>query len=236
MKLPTDWGARRLIVAAMILILSADPAPASGRQTGPPFGIPFASKPGPETWLLTQAYGNTVFAYRERRSVYGAGQGLHFGIDLAARCGTEVVAIGDGVVVGIDQTAHGAGRHNLMIDHPNGYASFYGHLLQRPPLGLGDEVRRGQAVAQTGDPDLSCTSRPHLHLEIRDAPSHRRAFNPILLIDADWDRIALIGGSAIAFQQDLADPRRWQVLDDQPEVSFGGVLLNDYAHPWPPAP
>jgi len=200
----------------------------------PPFGLPFAAPPGPDTWLFTQPYGNTVFAFRQRRTFYAAGQGLHFGVDLGAPCGTEVVAIGDGIVVGIDQGAHGAGPHNLMIDHPNGYASFYGHLLERPPLRLGDEVRRGQGIARTGDPDLSCTSRPHLHLEIRDAPAHRRAFNPLRLIDADWNRIVLAGGVPLGFAVDLGDPRRWQLLGDQPEIAFGGPLLNDYAAAWPP--
>jgi murein DD-endopeptidase MepM/ murein hydrolase activator NlpD len=177
-----------------------------------------------------------VFAYRQRRTFYGAGQGLHFGVDLTAPCGTEVVAIGEGVVVGIDQTSHGAGPHNLMIDHANGYASFYGHLRDRPALSLGDQVHRGQPIAVTGDPDLTCTSRPHLHLEIRDAPAHRRAFNPLPLIDADWDRLALMGASAIGFEQDLADPRRWQMLGDQPEIAFGGPLLNDYLQAWPDSP
>ncbi len=227
---------RALLGAASALILAASNGPPEAAEPAPPFGLPFASLPGSDTWLLTQPYGNTVFAFRQRRSLYGAGQGLHFGVDLAAPCGTEVVAIGDGVVVGIDQAAHGAGPHNLMIDHANGYASFYGHLLERPQLHLGDEVRRGRPIAKTGDPDLSCTSRPHLHLEIREAPSHRRAFNPIPLIDADWDRIALVGSIPLAFEQDLADPRRWQLLSDQPEVLFGGELLNDYDHPWPPPP
>jgi len=202
----------------------------------PPFGLPFSSPPGPNTWQLTQPYGNTVFAYRQRRAFYGAGQGMHFGVDLGAPCGTPVVAIGNGVVAGIDQFSHGAGPHNLMIDHDNGYASFYGHLRDRPALSLGDEVRRGQSIAVSGDPDLTCSSRPHLHLEIRDAPAHRRAFNPLPLIDADWNRLALVGGSAVGFQQDLAEPRQWQLLTDQPEIAFGAPLLNDYLDPWPPAP
>jgi murein DD-endopeptidase MepM/ murein hydrolase activator NlpD len=223
--------ARLLILATAVLLPAADLEP---RQTAPPFGLPFAMPSGPSTWIFTQPYGNSVFAYRQRRTFYGAGQGLHFGVDLAAPCGTQVVAIGDGVVAGIDQTSHGAGPHNLMIDHENGYASFYGHLRDRPALFLGDEVARGQPIAFTGDPDLTCTSRPHLHLEIRDAPSHRKAFNPLPLIDADWNRLALLGGAAIGFEQDLANPRQWQLLLDQPEVSFGGPLVNDYVDPWPP--
>jgi murein DD-endopeptidase MepM/ murein hydrolase activator NlpD len=225
-------------LARLVLVATASLLVAGARraESPPPFGLPLASPPGPNTWLLNQPYGNTVFAYRQRRTFYGAGQGMHFGVDLAAPCGTEVVAIGDGVVVGIDQTSHGAGPHNLMIDHDNGYASFYGHLRDRPTLALGDRVRRGQPIAVTGDPDLTCTSRPHLHLEIRDAPAHRRAFNPLPLIDADWNRLALVGGSAIGFEQDLTSPRQWQLLTDQPEVTFGSPLLNDYLEPWPPPP
>ncbi|WP_376792711.1 M23 family metallopeptidase [Thermoflexus sp.] len=199
-----------------------------------PFGLPFAEPPGPSTWLMVQPYGNTVGAFRQRNTTYRAGQGLHFGIDLAARCGTPIVAIGDGVVSEVDAAFHGAGPHNLMIDHPNGYASFYGHLLERPALSPGQPVRRGQVIAKVGDPDGTCRSRPHLHLEIRDAPAHRRAYNPVLLIEADWDSLALVGGFSRGFQRDLTDPRRWQFLEDQPEVIFGGPLLNDFAVPWPP--
>jgi murein DD-endopeptidase MepM/ murein hydrolase activator NlpD len=201
---------------------------------GPPFELPFALPPGPSTWLLIQPYGNTVFAFRSKTSMYAAGQGLHFGVDLAARCGTPVVAIGDGTVSEVDNLAHGAGPHNLMIDHPNGYASFYGHLLERPGLRPGQAVTAGQVVALSGDPDGTCTSRPHLHLEVRDAPAHRHAFNPIPLIGADWNRIALASGSPLRFEQDLRAPRIWQSLYDQPEVTFGGRLLNAYESAWPP--
>lgn len=200
----------------------------------PPFGLPFAGDPGPSTWLLTQAYGNTTFAYRERLRIYDAGQGLHFGVDLAARCGTPVLAIADGEVVQVDNIYHGAGPHNVVINHPSGYASLYGHLLARSDLTVGQRVRRGDPVGLSGDPDLTCSSRPHLHLEIRSAPSHRKAFNPMTLIEADWDRIALAGSSALGFEQDLANPTQWITWADQPVVIFGQPLLNEYETPWPP--
>src|SRR3990172_6229204 len=135
-------------------------------ESPPPFGLPFSTPPGPGTWLLTQPYGNTVFAYRQRRDFYGAGQGMHFGVDLGAPCGTEVVAIGDGVVAGIDQTSHGAGPHNLMIDHANGYASFYGHLRDRPALSRGGGVVRGPPVPGPGGPALTRPPPPPPPLEI----------------------------------------------------------------------
>lgn len=225
-----------LIPCLLALSLSSPPAgPVNAQDTQTkPFGLPFAEPPGPGTWLLIQPYGNTTGAYRNRVSWYGGGQGLHFGIDLSAPCGTEVVAIGDGVVSKVDAEIHGALPHNLMIDHPNGYASFYGHLLQTAFVQVGEPVTRGQVVGLTGDPDYTCTSRPHLHLEIRDL-SYRMAYNPITLIEADWDSLVLVGGFRRGFERDLTDPRRWQYLDDQPNVQFGGPLLNDYAQPWPPS-
>jgi murein DD-endopeptidase MepM/ murein hydrolase activator NlpD len=199
----------------------------------PLFRLPFQDPPGPNTWLFGQAYGNTAGAYRQRASTYAAGQGLHFGVDLSARCGYPIVAIGDGVVAKVDAFEHGSAPHNLMIDHANGYASFYGHLLERPNLITGETVQAGQVVAKVGDPDETCTSRPHLHLEIRNAGVYNRAYNPIVLIAADWDSLALVGPFGREFARDLNDPRRWQNLSDQPEIAFWGARLNDYAFHWP---
>jgi murein DD-endopeptidase MepM/ murein hydrolase activator NlpD len=197
-----------------------------------PFRIPFEGEPGPDSWLLIQPYGNTFFAYQYRRSVYYGGQGLHFGIDLAAACGTPVLAIGDGVVESVDSW-HGAGPHNLMITHPNGYDSFYGHLLVRPRLRVGQVIEEGQVVALSGDPDLTCNSRPHLHLEIRDTETQAIAYNPLELIDADWDRIALAGSEPVAFVQELGEPRQWLGLFDQPLTKFGYPLVNEFLKAWP---
>lgn len=225
---------RRSALALLTLLsLSFTPQPQIILPEQPPFGLPFAGPPGPSTWLFGQPFGNTVFAYRTRTIQYGAGQGLHFGLDFPAPCGTTVVAVGDGVVAKVDATSHGAGPHNLMILHPNGFASFYGHLNERPDLVAGQPVTRGQPIAITGDPDLTCASRPHLHLEIRDS-SYRTAFNPVQFIDADWESLALASPFGVSFARDVDNPRQWQSLHDQPEVTFGGPLVNDYAHPWPP--
>jgi murein DD-endopeptidase MepM/ murein hydrolase activator NlpD len=225
------------LVALMLgtFLVLAVTGPSYAQAVRRPFGVPFDTPPGPSTWLLSQAFGNTTTAYQYREVWYGSGQGLHFGVDFSVPCGTEVVAIGRGVVVKVDASEHGSGPHNLLIRHEEqGYVSLYGHLLERPHLNVGQRVRRGEVVGWSGDPDGTCTSRPHLHLEIRSL-NLGVAYNPTALIDADWDSLALVGPSPIGFQRDLRDPRQWQFMDDQPDVRFGGPLLNDYPTPWPPA-
>lgn len=216
----------------------APPLPDS--KIAPPdrqFGLPFAGPPGPNSWLLGQFYGNTTGAYRQRFTTYRNIQGIHFGIDLAAHCGTTVVAIGDGVISEVDGP-HGSPPHNLVIEHGNGLASFYGHLLERPSIKVGTRVKRGQAVAKSGDSQFTCTGAPHLHLEIRDS-SHQRLFNPIPYIAADWNTLALGGGissgGARGFQRNLDNPRLWQQPDQQPQARRGGALLANFARTWPPA-
>ena len=221
-----------LMLLSGLLICLFSTGPAQAQASRPPFGLPFNTPPGPETWLLGQAYGNTTGAYGNRRIWYASGQGIHFGIDFSARCGTQVVAIGDGAVLAIDNLGYGSGPHNLLIAHPNGYVSLYGHLLKRPDLSAGQAVKRGDPIAVTGDPDLTCSSRPHLHLEIRPR-SLNGTFNAVTFIDADWDMLALAGSYGRGFQRNLDNPRQWQLLDDQPEITWGGPMLNDYRNTWP---
>ncbi|MFZ2362028.1 MAG: M23 family metallopeptidase [Anaerolineae bacterium] len=234
---------RLSLLAALLPVGAAAAAPLENTLFGPaqqeaapvrPFILPFAEPPGPDTWLLGQAYGNTVGAYFNRNTTYRYSQGIHFGVDLTAPCGTEIVAIADGVVALVDATAYGSLPHNLIIDHPQlGYATLYGHLLERPNLAPGQEIKQGQVIALSGDPDDTCYGRPHLHLEIRDYPGRAWKYNPVTLIDADWDNLALVGSFRSGFERDLDDPRKWQHLDDQPPAVTGGAIINNFANPWP---
>ena len=235
--LPFQLAFWTLIIGLVLTVGNAPSPPAAraeGDAEGKPFILPFREPPGPDTWLLAQPYGNTTYAFRERNGLYRRVQGIHFGMDFSVRCGTEIVAIADGVVFASDNLSFGSGPHNLLIDHPElGYASLYGHLLEDPGLPPGTEVKAGEVVALSGDPAETCHGRPHLHLEIRDL-SYVRKYNPAALIDADWDNLALIGPFSRSFQRDLDDPRKWQYLYDQPESYTGGPLLNDFQNPWPP--
>jgi hypothetical protein len=221
------------VVTAGLWGMAGSKAEAQGAR---PFGLPFGTPPGPAAWFSGQQHGNTTGAFNFGTYWYSAGQGMHFGIDLSAPCGTPVVAAADGIVQHVDNFAFGIRPHNLVISHPDlGYTTLYGHLNKKPTLTRGQPVSRGQVVAETGDPDLTCVSRPHLHFEVRSL-DYRTAYNPAALIDADWDMLMSIGspgGGGTPFVKDLLNPNRWQTVATQPEIRFGGRRLNNYEFTWP---
>ncbi len=228
---------RQLLRAALFtltwVVVPSGYSPPVQAQTKPLI-LPVALPPGASTWLLGQPYGNTIGAFLRGSEWYEAGQRLHFGIDLSMPCGTPLVAVADGEVVAVDDLSFGSGPHNLLIRHTNvGVVSLYGHLLERPPLVAGTFVTQGQEVALSGDPDITCDSRPHLHLEIRSL-DYFSTYNPVEFIQADWHMLSLIGSFRYpVFQQNLDNAREWMSIDDQPNVQFGGRPLNDYAAPFP---
>jgi len=227
---------RRLIaLLALILAFAAAPRASLGAQRAKPFSLPFNTPPGPTTWLLSQQFGNTIGAFNYGRYWYAGGQNLHFGLDFWAPCGTPVVAIADGIVDQIDNLSFGLEPHNLTLFHRDlGYTSVYGHLNAKPSLMRGQPVRRGEVIAVVGDPDRTCQSRPHLHLEIRSR-DYQVAYNPMLLIDAEWETLASIGYHHFGgFVKDLYHPNRWQSAYDQPDVDFNERPLNDFRLSYPP--
>lgn len=226
--LSSGRGWHAAVLAGVLALVSVALCRAQGRR---PFDLPLAGPPGLGSWYLSYPYGNTILAYHERRGMYRSAQGMHMGLDFAVACGTPVLAIGDGVVRSVDGPG-GAGPHNCMLSHANGYLSFYGHLLERPKLAVGQRVRRGEAIGLSGDMLGTCVDAPHLHLEIRDA-SGRVFYNPVTLIEADWHSLFLLGPGNRVFVLDLDHPRRWRAIDDQPTLQLGGPLLNDYANSWP---
>jgi hypothetical protein len=237
MQYNKGYEMNRWIALIVFLIVIAMPGPSQAQNDemdGPPFSMPFDTSAGPDTWFYEQHYGNSTGAYNYGDDWYAAGQGMHFGIDLKAPCGTPVHAIADGVVRYVDASGFGSLPHSLVLDHPGtGYSSLYGHLYSMPAFVRGDVVERGQVIGETGDPDMTCGSRPHLHLEIRNE-NYADTYNPIPLIEANWHMLASMGPGANGFQIDLDAPYRWRMLEDQPDVHFGGNLLNNYEHTWPP--
>jgi murein DD-endopeptidase MepM/ murein hydrolase activator NlpD len=227
-----------LIGLSALLLLTLTPLHAQDgtRPVGtPPLIMPVAGDPGPGTWLMGQPHGNTVGSFNFGQAWYSAGQGMHFGIDISMPCGTPLVAVADGEVAWVDNGSFGSAPHNLILIHAqHNVTTLYGHLLEPAPLMQGQSVTQGQLVGYSGDPDLTCVSRPHLHFEVRSM-NYRTAYNPAVWINANWNTLTTIGSFQYPmFQQDLNNPRRWMSLDDQPDIAFGGARLNDYWLTSPP--
>lgn len=90
------------------------------------------------------------------------GRGFHEGIDLAMPWGSNVYAA-DGGVVEFTGWSGGYGKL-IIINHQNGYQTYYGHL-SKILVSPGQKVAKGQLIAKSGSTGRS--TGPHLHFEVR---------------------------------------------------------------------
>lgn len=128
----------------------------------------------PVSGPITQHFGYNEFAKRAYAS------GHHSGTDFGVPTGTTVHASARGVVWAVgdtDKACRGAsyGRY-VLIKHPNGLATLYGHL-SRPMVTEGQQVESGDAIALSGNTGYS--TGPHVHVglfvtsatKVQDVPS-----------------------------------------------------------------
>ncbi len=89
----------------------------------------------------------------------------HLGIDYAAPSGTPVSSIGNGTVTFAGRRSDGLGI-TVIIRHPNGYVSWYGHL-SRISKGVtkGAKVRKGQVIGAVGS--TGTATGPHLDFRLQ---------------------------------------------------------------------
>jgi murein DD-endopeptidase MepM/ murein hydrolase activator NlpD len=86
----------------------------------------------------------------------------HNGIDLAGSFGSRVEAAWSGqVIVAGYEKGYG---NTVIIEHPGGRTSLYGHLSQIS-VEVGQDIRAGQKIGEVGQSGLS--TGPHLHFEVR---------------------------------------------------------------------
>ena len=114
------------------------------------------------TQLLSPVDGRITSGFGHRARPTAGASAFHNGIDFAAPVGTQVRAGADGVVV---RTGRNGGLGNVVwIDYGNNVVAEFNHLseaLVKP----GDVVRRGQAVALTGNTGVS--TGPHLDYRLK---------------------------------------------------------------------
>jgi len=88
----------------------------------------------------------------------------HLGVDYAAPAGTPVSTVGDGTVVFAGRK--GPNGNLVIVRHPNGYATSYGHLARiAKGIRRGAEVRQGDVIGTVGATGRA--TGPHLDYRIR---------------------------------------------------------------------
>jgi murein DD-endopeptidase MepM/ murein hydrolase activator NlpD len=88
----------------------------------------------------------------------------HLGVDYAAPAGTPVSTVGDGTVIFAGRK--GPNGNLVIVRHPNGYTTSYGHLARiKKGIRRRAEVRQGDVIGTVGSTGLS--TGPHLDYRIR---------------------------------------------------------------------
>jgi murein DD-endopeptidase MepM/ murein hydrolase activator NlpD len=118
---------------------------------------PKAEEPaaGPSADFRWPARGRVIAGYN--------GKGGNEGINIAVPEGTPVKAAEGGVVAYAGSELKGYGNL-VLIRHPNGYVSAYAHNGELN-VKRGDQVKRGQVVAKSGQ--SGNVNSPQLHFELR---------------------------------------------------------------------
>jgi murein DD-endopeptidase MepM/ murein hydrolase activator NlpD len=93
------------------------------------------------------------------------GRRRHQGIDLLAPAGTPLVAVADGRITRISNQDRGLGGISLRLTDQQGTGYYYAHN-QRNLVHLGQQVRRGQVIAQLGATGNARGGPPHLHFQL----------------------------------------------------------------------
>jgi murein DD-endopeptidase MepM/ murein hydrolase activator NlpD len=106
-------------------------------------------------------YGRITSHLGWRKNPFGGGYEFHSGIDIYAPHGSKVLATADGVVEFAGW--YGDYGKTVIIRHPSGYLTLYGHLSQID-VKEGQKVKAGDVVGRVGSTGRS--TGPHLHYEV----------------------------------------------------------------------
>jgi len=119
-------------------------------------------------WLSSQ-YGRRIDPFHGKRR-------MHNGIDFAGREGSDIVAMGGGIVTWSGKrSSYGK---TVEINHPNGYVTRYAHLKEAS-VTAGSRIEAGAIIGKMGQSGRS--TGPHLHFEVLQ---DGRPVNPIKFISA----------------------------------------------------
>ena len=117
----------------------------------------------PSVGRISQTYGCTGFRLNPPR---GSCRHFHDGLDIVSGYGSKVSSAADGVVAyaGWNPWDEGGRAWVMVVSHPDGYVTRYGHLLPTSLVRVGQFVRQGEAIGRMGNTGRSTGT--HLHFEL----------------------------------------------------------------------
>lgn len=115
---------------------------------------------------------SSTFGWREH-PIEG-GNKFHYGVDLAAEQGTDILAFADGEVYATGESST-LGNY-IMLRHQGGYMTLYAHCSR--VTATGGAVSKGEKIAEVGDTGQA--TGPHLHFELHDGDLY---LNPIFYVE-----------------------------------------------------
>ncbi len=118
----------------------------------------------PSGWPVN---GRLMDGFGHRSDPFSGEGAMHTGVDISAEFGTPVKATGDGVVIHANWNG-GYGRC-VIVDHGNGYQTWYAHL-SRMDVVEGDEIRQGDVIGRVGTTGRSTGAHLHYEVRIRSTP------------------------------------------------------------------
>ena len=157
----------------------------AGLLTGPDgVGVPQGTLHLTDVGLAQQQHGHPGLADAaphgqgqltvEQHPVEGE-ERFHYGVDLAANEGTEILCFADGTVTVVGESSS-YGKY-CMVEHAGGYSTLYAHC-SRITVSSGAAVKEGQKIAEVGETGVA--TGPHLHFELQKNGTY---LNPIYYVD-----------------------------------------------------
>ena len=122
----------------------------------------------------TPVLGRLTSTFGWREHPVEGGSKFHYGVDLAANTGTDILAFAAGEVYASGESST-LGNY-IMLQHEGGYITLYAHC-SRITASSGS-VAMGEKIAEVGDTGL--VTGPHLHFELHDGPLY---LNPIYYVE-----------------------------------------------------
>jgi len=126
------------------------------------------------------AYGRISDPYGWRIHPITGERSFHHGLDIGNKTGTPIYAAADGKISSTGQQKY-FGKY-ISISHKFGYTTKYAHL-HKMYVKKGDEVKRGQIIAEMGNSGRSTGS--HLHFEVLRYNKYRNPYNYLNKLEED---------------------------------------------------